>query len=86
MLEMMQRFGHATIATTRRYLNSLASAENRLVFSALDVMGLAQEEEPTGSCLALMMKRGPQAGMNPLWDLSQGWLLFSLIRFEATAV
>lgn len=43
ILEIMQRLGHANIATTSRYLNSLASAENRLVSHVLDAMGFADE-------------------------------------------
>ena len=46
ILEIMQRLGHANIATTSRYLNSLASAENRLVSSVLDAMGIAKEQDP----------------------------------------
>jgi integrase/recombinase XerD len=45
MLEIMQRLGHANIATTSRYLNSLASAENRLASHVLDAMGFADEED-----------------------------------------
>ncbi len=43
ILEIMQRLGHANIATTSRYLNSLASAENRLAAHVLDVMGFVDE-------------------------------------------
>jgi integrase len=46
ILEIMERLGHANIATTSRYLNSLASAENRLSSSVLDSMGIAEEKEP----------------------------------------
>jgi site-specific recombinase XerD len=45
ILEIMQRLGHSNIATTSRYLNSLASAENRLASHVLDEMGFASEEE-----------------------------------------
>lgn len=45
ILEIMQRLGHANIATTSRYLNSLASTENRLASSVLNAMGIAEEQE-----------------------------------------
>ena len=45
ILEIMQWLGHANIATTSRYLNSLASTENRLASSVLNAMGIAEEQE-----------------------------------------
>jgi integrase len=47
LLEIMQRLGHRNIATTSRYLNSLASADNDFASQILDEMGIAGEEEET---------------------------------------
>jgi integrase/recombinase XerD len=45
ILEIMQRLGHHNIATTSRYLNCLASAENSFVSQVLDTMGIVDTEE-----------------------------------------
>lgn len=45
ILEIMQRLGHKNIATTSRYLNSLASADNRFASQVLDDMGIVDEED-----------------------------------------
>lgn len=42
--EIMQRLGHSNIATTSRYLNSLASADNSFASQVLDEMGIAEDE------------------------------------------
>ncbi|MEO7020567.1 MAG: site-specific integrase [Ktedonobacteraceae bacterium] len=45
ILEIMQRLGHSNIATTSRYLNSLASTDNSFASQILDEMGIADDEE-----------------------------------------
>ena len=42
--EIMQRLGHNNIATTSRYLNSLASADNRFASHILDEMGIPEND------------------------------------------
>jgi site-specific recombinase XerC len=42
--EIMQRLGHNNIATTSRYLNSLASADNTFASQVLDEMGIPEDE------------------------------------------
>jgi integrase/recombinase XerD len=43
VLEIMQRLGHCNIATTSRYLNSLASSDNIFATQILDEMGITDD-------------------------------------------
>jgi hypothetical protein len=40
----MQRLGHNNIATTSRYLNCLASADNTFASQVLDEIGIPEDE------------------------------------------